>query len=202
VGLWVVVAAGLYLVAVVEAVQSDRRTLRQQVVECQCSVNVNLIAGHPLTPFSALLDATELIVRARVGPAVSRLTGDEMDIYTTYDLLQPQILFRLKPPPDLANDSSSEIKVELHGGLVQLVGFTAGVGDHDYPPLRLGDEVILCLRTEGDHYRLAMFGGAFGVANNRIQLIGEGPNGRELFAGRDAQAFAAELVAWRKERIK
>jgi len=47
-----------------------------------------------------------------------------------------------------------------------------------------------------------MFGGVFGIANNRIQLLGEGPNGRELFADRDAQQFAAELVAWRSERIK
>ncbi len=197
----VVVATVLAGSAQLAAQRADRRTLRQEVVECQCSVSISIIGQHPITLFSALLDSTDLIVRGRIGSAHSRLSDDETDIHTTFEILEPNVLFSARPQ-DFENARESGLSITLHGGSVWLVGFTPSIWDHDEPVLNSGDDVILCLRTDGGRPRLAMFGAAFAVANDRIQLLGEGPNERELYAGREVGAFISELVTWKKERMK
>jgi hypothetical protein len=87
----------LTIVVVVETfVVAQTPTLPEQVAAAQADVMISSHSDGPTLTFGHILAETDFVVRARVGTAVPYLTKDGRDIYTTYNLVSPQVLYASK----------------------------------------------------------------------------------------------------------
>jgi hypothetical protein len=170
-------------------------SLRERVAEEQTDVDLTISVDGPPMVFANVLEDTILVVRAIVGQAVSHLSEDGRDIYTSYELLRPQVFFSAtvaqasRPgvvPPRLS--------LRQRGGTVRIDRFNATVGYSDAAKLSPGMDVIVLLHPDGGQYRIAGGDGMFEVRDSRIvPLVGQGGE-HQKFAGMNADAFLAELL--------
>ena len=79
-------------------------------------------SGMPPT-VENLLSATDVIVRGTLGESRSYLSDDQTEVYTDYDIQNPQILYRAHPGV-LSESEPSRITVTLWGGTVTINGLS------------------------------------------------------------------------------
>jgi hypothetical protein len=180
-------------------VVAQQPTLRELIAELHSDVALTVNVDGPPRVFADLLRATDRVVRAKIGNAVGRLTEDESDIVTTYELTGPQMLFSAKPPGLVRPGPSTEaFAFTQQGGTVLIDGFKATVRYDDTPKLTFGMDLVLLLKADKDTYRVVGQEGMFEVRESLIVPVGHGPGEHRSFAGMNVEKFVAEIVARRQ----
>lgn len=180
------------LVAALEPQQAG--TLPERVNARQKNVALVAMNKTEPVPFSAVVDRASLIVRATVGRGVGHLTADQRDVYTTYELVNPKVLFgSFAQTAARPGAVVQPLSVAMHGGTVSIGRFTASVRYDGAPVLNQGMEVVLLLRREGELYWPTADAGLFSVIDSKIVPLSK-RSGDRRFAGRDVNDVTSELV--------
>jgi hypothetical protein len=66
-------------------------TLAERVAIEGTDVAITISVDGPPSVFEQAIGATDLVVRGQIGKATGHLTEDGRDIYTTYEILKPQV---------------------------------------------------------------------------------------------------------------
>jgi len=68
-------------------------TLRERVAKAHGNVSLTVNADGPTVTREQMLAETDLIVRGTVGTAIAKLSADERDVTTTYEIVNPHVSF-------------------------------------------------------------------------------------------------------------
>ena len=165
------------------------QTLAERVAKQQASIAVTVNVEMEGQTLEGMLKVTDVIVRGRMKQATSYLTEDGRDIYTVYELADPQTLFSKDGQPVPASISFMQ-----GGGRVRIGVFTASISYDSVPEIREGTELILLLhQTRGKYWSVAG-GGVFAVDNGTVLPLSpfEGPH--KKYAGMSGDEFVAHFV--------
>jgi hypothetical protein len=188
----------LVVAALAVTAQAQVPTLRERVARERADISSTRNVEFPARSIAHVLKQTDLVVRGILGPPVAHLSADGHDIFTTYDLNAPQVLFSAKVAevsrPGL---SVTAIRLRQPGGRLQIDGFTATVRYDNAPSLSVGMDVVLLLRDDRGVYEAAGGAGIFQVRDDTIVPLGNHPADHRRFSGMRSDAFISEIVALR-----
>lgn len=162
-------------------------------------VHISIVSDSPPPPpFENIIRATDMIVRATVGPSSARLTPDDRNIVTTFELLNPLVLFAAKAQSVERPSVPSKMMFTLQGGTVVLNDCKATVAYGGMPDVRTGADVIFLMRETPDGTFAPIHMGMFEVARSGIHaMLGESGE-HQKFEGRPVAEVVADILAARK----
>jgi hypothetical protein len=192
----------LSLLPVGMALLAQQPTLRQLIAETHADLGVTKNAELPPIRFATVLNETDLIVRGKLGNGVGRLSPDELDVFTTYPIVNPEILFPSTPDPYRTPGMAPvSLSVSVKGGTAIVDGYRASVHHDDTPDLVPGLDMILLLQTVKDQHWIAGHGaGAFIVRESKVLPAMPRRGEHHQFVDRDVQDFLNDVIAWRRAR--
>jgi hypothetical protein len=177
-------------------------TLAERVATERTDVAVTINVDGPHSVFERTIGATDLVVRGQVGKATGHLTEDGRDIYTTYEILNPQVFFAARvqqlPWPGIA----VPLTFTQRGGTVEIAGHKASVSYDNVAKVRAGMEVILLLHERDGKNWPAGAGGIFEVQGSKVVPLSPQPGDHRKFDGVDANSFLSEVARKRRELTK
>jgi hypothetical protein len=182
--------------------EAQRPTFRELVATSRSDVSVTVTGNHPRFDFDRILRGTDVVVRAIVGQAQTYLSDDGADIFTTYELINPDVLFSVKPLPRVPPGeilAPNALALTQRGGAVPIEGFTATMLDSDMVPLTFGLDVVLLLREHDKKYWLSENYSVFQVRDATIVPLGRVPDPPTQFAGMKSDAFVREVLTRRRQ---
>src|SRR5437763_1072447 len=148
----------------------ERPTIRESLAKSGRSLEgtMTIPSGPAPTMAEILADADTLLI-GTVGQSRSRLSSDELDIFTDYEIQNPVVLYQRNiastPTPQLARP----IVVTLEGGAVVIGGLTYTETALALPQLAEGMRCVFLLKHVGDTYRVAgRFYGIFSISDGRL----------------------------------
>jgi len=136
-----------------------------------------------------------MVVRGKVGQAVARLSLDERDITTTYDILNPRILFSASPQtPTRPGEVQRTPTITVSGGTVRIGLYSATVTYDDAPKLKPGTEVIALLTDRKGELVPSNGVGLFEVRDGRIVPLAPARGEHQTVAGATAEEFVGNVT--------
>lgn len=152
-------------------------------------------SGFPPTSDQLLVD-TDLIVRGVLVGGRSYLSPDEHEIYTDYEIKNPRVLYDSRSQaPTVPTVPTGSLNVTIIGGEIVLNGLRFKSVHDALPSLNRGQEHLLLLKREGEHYFIAAkYFGAFRVSNGFIEPAAHHEELAKSFSGRPADEIADGLV--------
>ena len=172
--------------------------LAERVAQERANVAVTINVDGPPLAFDRVLEKTDLVIRGVIGQAVPSLSDDGRDIYTTYQLVNSQVLFSANVQQLARPGMPAPATLTQKGGSVIIDGFTASVGYDIVPELSLGMDVVALLHEDKGKYWPAADYGLFEVRNSLITPLVRRSGDHQRFAGMNADSFIAEVLALRK----
>jgi hypothetical protein len=192
----IVVALGLSAAA-------QQQTLREQVNTLRRDVSITVTGSHLKFDFDRVLRGTDIVVRAIVGRAETYLSEDGTDIYTTHELINPDVQFAVKAPTTaLPSNLRAPLAFALtqRGGAISIDGFIASVKDADTVPLTYGMDVVVFLQEHAKRYWLSDSYAVFQVQDGAVVPLSRRSDGNnDSFAGMAVQTFLADVVSRRSQ---
>jgi len=182
--------------------EAQRPTYRERVAAARSDVSVTVTGSHPRFDFDRILRGTDVVVRAIVGQAQTYLSKDGADIFTTHELLNPEVLFSVRPLPRVPpNEILAPMALALtqHGGTVPIEGFRATLLDSDTVALAFGMDVVLLLHEHDRKYWLSENYAVFQVLDAAIVPLGRVPDAPIQFSGMRADDFIGAILARRTQ---
>ena len=152
----------------------------------------------PPLPFQATLRATDLIVRGTVASSRARLSEDDRNISTSFELSQPRVLFAIRPQSSGRPGAATPIVFTLNGGTVMLGNCKATLAYDGTPQLRSGMEVLLLMRETADGTLVPLHIGMFALDADGVHPMLHGSGEHRKFEGRPVDAFVTDIVAARR----
>jgi len=172
-----------------------RPSLRERVAEEHADVNVTINADGPAPTFSQVRSGTHIVVRGKIGQGVARLSPDERDITTTYDILNPRILFSASPQkPTRPGEVERTPTITVSGGTVRIGSYSATVTYDDVPKLKQGSDVIALLTDQKGEFVPSNRVGLFEVRAGRIVPLAPERGEHQKFAGATAEEFVGNVT--------
>jgi hypothetical protein len=113
-----------------------------------CGTSKTVSAMRPITFLRSTVGLADLIVRATLGEGTSQLSADARNIYTTFELMSPRILFVSPRVPSGAIKPGEPLVMAQRGGRFFRDGQPGCVLSEyhsENTPLRVGMEAILLL---------------------------------------------------------
>jgi hypothetical protein len=177
-------------------------TLAERVATEGTDIAMTINVDGPQSVFERTIGAADLVVRGQIGKATGHLTEDGRDIYTTYEILNPQVFFAAKvqqlPRPGIA----VPLTFTQRGGTVEIAGHKVTVTYDNVAKVRAGMEAILLLHERDGKNWPAGTGGIFEVQASKVVSISPRPGEHRRFDGVDANTFLSEVVGKRKKLVK
>jgi hypothetical protein len=132
---------------------------------------------------------------------VGQLSEDGTDISTTYQLVNPQVLFAANVQAvSRPGTAPPAITLKQRGGSVTIDGHVATVTYSDSAKLVTGMDVVLLLKGDEGDYRPAARLGIFAVQNSSIvPLVTQSEGDHMQFKGMNEKAFVSDVVARRQK---
>ena len=171
--------------------------MAQTLRDYQCGTTVTVSSTRPITFMKDVVAQADLIVRAGIGRGTSHLSNDAREIFTTYELVTPRVLFTSRSvPPRFGLDSAGLLVMAQRGGTIFRDGRTdcpLSMSDSETTTLTPGmDAVLLLTMWDGQFYG---FDGVFEVRDSGIVLPKAAPNDGEQFKGMPVDRFIAHVLA-------
>lgn len=187
---------GTVLSLLLGAAVAQGPTLRERVARAHTDVALTVNVDGPVVTLEQILAETDLVVRGSVGRATAKLSADEREITTTYEIVNPQVSFS-KSYAQAARPGlpTRVITVTQPGGTVSIGAFTATIRYDDAEMLKTGTDVIVLLRDDRESYAISGRAGMFEVRDARIVPLAKRRGEHQRFAGMTPEVF---LVALRK----
>jgi hypothetical protein len=166
-----IAAVALATVAMNSAVYAQGETVVEAVARGATSRYRTAPSGRSPALVDVLRD-TDLVVRGTIGDAVPRLSDDQRDVYTDYQIKNPVIFYQKdlegSPRPGAALPiTASQLGGELTIGDVIFTQTELGL-----PPLEPGSEALLLLqRVENRYYISRTFYGAFRIIGGKLTRL-------------------------------
>jgi hypothetical protein len=177
-------------------------TLAERVAIEGTDVAITISVDGPPSVFEQAIGATDLVVRGQIGKATGHLTEDGRDIYTTYEILKPQVLFAAKVQQVSRPGIAVPLTFTQRGGTVEIAGHKATVNYDTVAKVRAGMEVILLLHERDRKNWPAGTSGVFEVQGSKVVPLSPRPGDASQFDGVDADSFLAEVVRKRQGLMK
>jgi hypothetical protein len=170
-------------------------TLAQRVATQQSDVSLNVNVDGPMPTVTGILTETDVLVRGIIGKVTGHLSSDGRDVFTTYELLSPKVVFSSRSPRIEGAAGAETLTLVQHGGTVRINGWNASVLYDDMATLSPDMEVVAFLRDAGGQYRASGGGAAiFQVRNNVIVPLVRRSGEHKAFAGADVDTFMSDMV--------
>jgi hypothetical protein len=184
------------------AVAAQRPTLRERIAQEKTNVALTISSDGPIMVFERVLQETDRVVRAKIGPAVVHLSDDGRDIYTTFELTSPQVFFSSTSIPNSTAPGKVPPPLTLAqpGGTLSIDGFTATVKYDDTPRLMPGMDAVILLHDNNGTNWIAGNYAVFEVRGAAVAPLDHRPGEHQGFTGMNIERFVAEIVA-RRERL-
>jgi hypothetical protein len=143
-----------------------------------------------------VLSSTHLIVRGVVTQTRSYLSPDEREVYTDYEIRNPNIQYRASGVAIDKGGALSSITVTLLGGTIELNGLQFKSTHTGLPNLASGEEHILLLEETGGRYFIAeKYFGAFRIVDGHVEPSVRKSGFAKEFKGRPATETIGSLTA-------
>lgn len=180
-----------------------------QFRDYQCGTTVTVGSERPITFLKDVVARADLIVRAGIGRGTSHLSKDAREIYTTYELVTPRVLFASPAVTQRFGVDSAEMRVMAQrGGTIFRDGrmdCPLSMSDPETTTLTPGmDAVLLVSMSVGKANMVGMaadgqfygpIDGVFEVRDSAIVLPKAAPNDGEQFKGMPVDRFIAYVLA-------
>jgi hypothetical protein len=179
---------------------AQQMTLRERIADEHSDISVAINVDGPQVSLQRMVEQTDSIVRAVVGSIESHLSDNGQDIFTTYELVNPQILFEAKATTTARSGiRPAAITLSQPGGTVNIDGFTATVRYDDVPVLATGMEVVAFLHDSDTRHVAAARRGLFEVRQSTIVPLVSRTDDHQKFAGVRVDDFLAQAIALRSQ---
>ena len=176
-------------------------TLRQRVELANDSVVVIIKSDSQPVTLNDILDQTDVIARGVVGASTSKLTPDESDVFTTFELAGPKVAFQANPPQLIRPGVVPRpVSVTVKGGTVTIGSHTVTVNYPDLPTLKPGMEIIALLSDRDSKYVPAAGQGLVAVRNGRVELLSHARPALQNFGGAVADEVLNQIATIRNGR--
>lgn len=171
--------------------------LAQTFHDYECGTDVSVSGSRPITFVKDVVARADLMVRAGIGRAESHLSTDAREIYTTYELVTPRVLFASRSVTQrFGLDSAELLVVAQMGGTILRDGRAdcpLSMSYSDSTTLKPGmDAVLLLYERNGLLY--VMFDGVFEVRGSAVVLPKASLSDGEQFKGMPVDRFIAHLL--------
>jgi hypothetical protein len=168
----------------------------------ECETTLTVSGSRPITFMKDVVARADLIVRAGIGRSTSYLSEDAREIFTTYELVTPRVLFTSPSvPPRFGLDSAGSLLMAQQGGTIFRDGRTdcpLSMSVSESTTLQRGMDVVLLLSMwKGQFYG---FDGVFEVRDSKIVLPKAEPSDGEQFKGMPVDRFIARVLTIKNGR--
>ena len=171
--------------------------MAQTFRDYECGTTVTVSSSRPITFMKDVVAGADLIVRAGIGRATSHLSKDARKIFTTYELVTPNVLFTSPSvPPGFGLDSAGLLVMAQVGGTIFRDGRTdcpLSMSESRSTTLTPGMNAVLFL-TMWDGQFYVWLDGVFEVRDSAIVLPKAGPSDGEQFKGMPVDRFIARVL--------
>jgi hypothetical protein len=154
----------------------------------------------PMPTTEQILSDTDLVLRGRIGKIESHLSQDGLDIFTTYQLINPQVAFSSKPRVQRPGESTV-VSFTQHGGTVPIGGFKATLSYDDTAKIATGMEVVALLHDVGGTLVPAAGVAVFQVRDEVIVPLSRRAGAHKAFAGKEVGAFLTDVTRQRQRLL-
>ena len=163
----------------------------------QCGTTVSVGSERPSTLLKDVAARADLIVRARIGRGTSHLAKNPSEIHTTYELVNPQVLFASPSATRRVSDHPESLVLAQRGGTI----FRDGKADcplsmvyEETTALTPGMDAVLLLVLLDDEFLDPLFG-VFEVRDSAIVLPKAELNDGEQFKGLAVDRFIGYVLS-------
>ena len=177
------------------SIEGQRQTIPQAVASGARGRTRTAPSGRP-PDVAEVLRQTNVIVRGIVGQPISRLSDDEFDVYTDYEILDSTVLYADVVFGTAKAGAAPAVVVTQLGGTAAVNGIPYTQKEEGLDPLRSGMEAVFLLeRVDGKLQIAGTFFGVFEISGGDLRPL----TSRDTFAleyrGVQATAAVDDLVA-------
>ena len=188
------VAFALAAVLTNGAVHAQGETIPQAVARGATTRFATRPSGRPPALADILRD-TDLVVRGTVGDAVARLSDDEQDVYTDYQIKNPVLFYQKQIAGFPRPGAVLPITATQLGGALMIGDVKFTQTELGLPPLEPGSEALLLLqRVQNRYYISGTFYGAFGIVGGKVTRLMKMEGFAPALEGAPADIAAAAIA--------
>ena len=173
-------------------------TLADRVMREGTDIAVTVNVDGPPVTLEHMLKATDLVIRGTIGTITGHLSDDGREIYRTYELMGPRVLFAAEVPQLAVPGMPTALTFRQPGGTVTIGTHTATITYDILANPREGMDVVLLLSSYDGRNEPAAAIGIFEVREGlRIASSSPLPGEHHQFDGMNVDEFVDKVLAAR-----